>query len=350
MSELEEEDANTRQEATNTPAGPPAPITDAPESPTIPSLLNDQAADPPAPNGHKLPVTVLNFFRSPSAVSLYGDVIQTSLIAQVMGTAVYGVTTSKEYDLAVKMRGHLHPSERDMADFAARSTNRLLTGRMYEVHRDLRIMVGDRVAGETVAKVWQRLSGKELRAFKKDITPQLAAHVARMRTFRKPFIGRVGPNDEDPPQETRNFYDGPVGGFFGPFTGPDPEAEFDEWALGQLSDPKQQDKWRKRLEKDRQKRGSPRSFVLTHADLTWNNVMVAKDSTTGKYVITGIIDWDRSGFLPDYVERCVLRVISYHEKGWLEILRAVVPKGNSRTRLQFTRVLQSACNPMVSGW
>ncbi|KAK4135152.1 hypothetical protein BT67DRAFT_363541, partial [Trichocladium antarcticum] len=177
-------------------------------------------------------------------------------------------------------------------------------------------MVGDCVRGETVKAVWDMFSGRELRAFKKDITMSLTAIMSHMHTITQPFIGR--------PQGTRNFYDGPIAGYFGPFTGPDPEAEFDEWCLSQLPDPEDQAKWRKKLEKDRQKRGSPRSFVLTHADLTVNNIMVAKDSTSGKYVVTGIIDWDRSGFFPDYVEYAVLNKILFYDKAWLKILKSAV--------------------------
>ncbi|KAK4154674.1 hypothetical protein C8A00DRAFT_14204 [Chaetomidium leptoderma] len=300
---------------------------------------------------------VIAFFHASSAVSFYGDLIKANIILIGMGVGVFGVTTSKQYDLAIKMRRNLRSSEGDMADFAAQNTDRVLTGRVYGSHHILvdkadnwktMIMVGDRVPGETVKTVWERLNGRELRSFKKDLTAQLAAHMARMRALKQPFIGRVGHNGQGPAQETRKFYDGPFGGYFGPFTGPDPEAEFDEWGLSQLPDPNDQAKWRKRLEKDRQKRGSPRSSVLTHADLTVNNIMVAKDSTSGKYTITGIIDWDRSGFFPDYLEYAVLKKISFHDKAWLKILKSAVPPGDcSRDRLAFTHLVQRACNPTV---
>lgn len=303
---------------------------------------------------------VLRFFDSPDAVILYGNVVRASIIAEELGVCVVGVTTSKHYDLAIKMRNHLHPSERDMADFAAKATNKVLTGRMYGWHRiildeaerrETSIMVGDRTDGETVATVWKKMGWRELRSFKNDITTQLTAHISRMRTIKQPFIGRVGRDGQSLPQKTRNFYDGPVGGYFGPFTdAKDPEKAFDEWAIDQLPDSKERAKWKKTLEKDRQKRGSSCSFVLTHADLTWNNIMVAKDSTSGKYVITGLIDWDRSAFLPEYAEYAVLSVVSFHSKAWLKVLRAAVPRGGcSRDRLAFTRILQSVCNPMAMG-
>jgi hypothetical protein len=185
---------------------------------------------------------------------------------------------------------------------------------MYELHYNLvvdktqhlkyDIMIGDRVRGETVATIWKmnRMS-LLLGTFKNDITTQLAALMFRMRTVQQPFIGRIGHNGHGPPRETRNLYDGGVGEYFGPFTGSDPEAEFDEWAISRLSnlDPGDMAEWRKKLEKDRQRRSSPQCFALTHADLSWDNIMLDKDNS-GKYVITGLINWDRSAFFPEYAE------------------------------------------------
>ncbi|KAK4251290.1 hypothetical protein C7999DRAFT_10908 [Corynascus novoguineensis] len=246
-----------------------------------------------------------------------------------------------------------------MADLTAQATNGILTGRMYDLRHviidqarrwESDVMIGDRVPGETVATVWKKLSWKDLllRSFKKDITTELAAHISRMRNLTQPFIGRIGHNGQGKPEEMRNFYDGPLCGCFGPFTGSDPEAEFDEWALSQIDNPEERAKWRPRLEKDRQKRSSPRSFVLTYGDLTWNNLMVAKDRTSGKYVITGLIDWDRSGFLPDDAEYTVFSAISLVDEAWRKILKAAVPNRNcSKDRLEFTRVLKRACNPVA---
>jgi hypothetical protein len=333
---------------TNTPADPQPPLPDgADEAPII--------ERPSTPIRQKRMDAIVRFLGAPDSVSSYGHIVQASVIGESLGVFVVGVKTSKHHNLAIKMRSHLHPSERDMADYAAKAEPSL-TGRMYGWHRiildearrrETKIMVGDRVTGETVATVWKKLGWRELRSFKKDITPQLAAHISRMRALEQPFIGRVGHGGQGPPQETRNFYDGPKGNFFGPFAS---EEAFDEWAVNLLPDSKDQVKWRKTLAADRQKRGSPQSFILTHADLSWNNVMVVKDENSGKYLITGLIDWDRSGFLPGYAEHAVLSAISFHDKGWRKVLRAAVPNGGcSKDRLAFTRLLQSVCNPMVMG-
>ncbi|KAK4132676.1 hypothetical protein BT67DRAFT_435399 [Trichocladium antarcticum] len=313
-----------------------------PDQPLSPALA-DGIEPPPTPNSQGQVDAVLGFFRSPRAIASYGHV-RARILAQGMGMFVVVATTSKGHDLAIKMGDNIHPSERDMADLAAQATHPALTGRMYELQRvrvhgmgqswESGLLVGDRVPGETAAAVWARLGRRERRAFSKDMTAELAGHVARMRA------------------ETRNFYDGPVGGYLGPFAGPDPEAAFDEWAIGQLPDPAVRDGWRVRLARDRRTRGCAREsgFVLTHGDLTWNNIMVVGDGASGRYRITGLIGWDRSAFLPDYAEHAVLSVVSFHDEEWRGVLRDAVPRGGcSGDRLEFTRVLQAACNPRLCG-
>lgn len=337
---------------------------DQPLSPALADGIEPPILEPPpTPNSQGQVDAVLGFFRSPRAIASYGHVVRARILAQGMGMFVVAATTSQGYDLAIKMGDNIHPSERDMADFAAQATHLALTGRMYELQRvpvhgigqswESGLLVGDRVPGETAAVVWARLGRRDRRAFKKDMTAELAGQVARMRAVRQPFIGRVGgPDPKAPLQETRNFYDGPVGGHLGPFAGPDPEAAFDEWAIGQLPDPAVRDGWRVRLAKDRRTRGCSREsgFVLTHGDLTWHNIMVAGDGASGRYRITGLIDWDRSAFLPDYAEHAVLSVVSFHDEEWRSVLRDAVPRGGcSGDRLEFTRVLQAACNPVAQG-
>ncbi|KAJ5611502.1 hypothetical protein N7528_008607 [Penicillium herquei] len=47
--------------------------------------------------------------------------------------------------------------------------------------------------------------------------------------------------------------------------------------------------------------------VFTHADLKKSNIMVQQDSENpGFYVVTGIIDWEDSGFYPEYYESTTL--------------------------------------------
>ncbi|CAG8165641.1 unnamed protein product, partial [Penicillium nalgiovense] len=44
-------------------------------------------------------------------------------------------------------------------------------------------------------------------------------------------------------------------------------------------------------------------LVFTHGDVRVDNIMVTKDrSINGHYIVTGIIDWEDSGFYPAYYE------------------------------------------------
>lgn len=47
--------------------------------------------------------------------------------------------------------------------------------------------------------------------------------------------------------------------------------------------------------------GDGLDYVFTHGDLRTANIRVAKDKS-GKWAVTGIIDWECSGFYPDYWE------------------------------------------------
>jgi aminoglycoside phosphotransferase (APT) family kinase protein len=43
--------------------------------------------------------------------------------------------------------------------------------------------------------------------------------------------------------------------------------------------------------------------VFTHGDLKKSNIMVQKDpSHADAYTVTGVIDWEESGFYPEYYE------------------------------------------------
>lgn len=89
------------------------------------------------------------------------------------------------------------------------------------------------------------------------------------------------------------------------------------------------------LEQDWRK--SSGKFVLTHGDLSPRNIMV-KD---GK--ITGIVDWERSGFFPEYVEYAfaMKRCHKFHsiEKWWAPILKEVLQRCSKR-RLEFTHLVE----------
>ncbi|KAK1763750.1 hypothetical protein QBC33DRAFT_580912 [Phialemonium atrogriseum] len=121
---------------------------------------------------------------------------------------------------------------------------------------------------------------------KSGLKDQLRAQPARMRACTQPFIGRVGR------QHVRNRV----------------------------------------LERER--RDSPGAFVLTHGDLTPRNFLVQGG------VITGIVDWERSGFFPEYAEYAFAMALCHgHEKWWVPVLKDVL-QPCSEQRLEFTCLVE----------
>lgn len=58
--------------------------------------------------------------------------------------------------------------------------------------------------------------------------------------------------------------------------------------------------------------------VFSHGDIRTANIMVKQDGDSGRYVVTGVIDWEDSGFYPPYYEcsalTCTLSVVD--ENDW----------------------------------
>lgn len=181
-------------------------------------------------------------------------------------------------------------------------------------------MVSERVPGVALVHVWLGLSKKEQSSLKE----QLRAELARMRSCTQPFIGRLGN------QETCNVYDRLLDTRCGPF--PDEKA-FDDWCLARAQC-SSFSRWMWAMTIEREGRKSSGAFVLTHGDLTPRNIMVLDG------VITGIVDWERSGFFPEYAEYAfAMKLCHSHEEWWIPVLKEVL-QPCSRQRLQFTRVVE----------
>lgn len=124
------------------------------------------------------------------------------------------------------------------------------------------------------------------------IKDQLSAQLKLFRSCTQSYIGRVNH------QPTRNPYEGIETKFFGPF---DSEKRFDEWCLLRVNKASDRAHWKKKLAEMRET--SPSKFVLTHGDLYPRNILVED----GK--ITGIVDWEHSGFYPEYVEYALAKFV-----------------------------------------
>lgn len=59
-------------------------------------------------------------------------------------------------------------------------------------------------------------------------------------------------------------------------------------------------------------------IVFTHGDLRADNIVVNKVDGTNQYVVSGLLDWEYSGFYPEYYEaiRCTNCITPYEEDDW----------------------------------
>ena len=159
------------------------------------------------------------------------------------------------------------------------------------------------------------------KAERKSIKQQLKEQLRLFWQCTQPYIGRINR------QETRNFYDRIHFHFMGPF---ESEKEFDSWCLERVKSPIAKKIWARLLPG---MRGTgEQKFVLTHGDLAARNIMV-KD---GK--ITGLVDWEYSGFFPEYMEYTLATVIhDCHEDWWKPHLKEILePCGFKRAKFSAT--------------
>ncbi|KAK3297928.1 uncharacterized protein B0H64DRAFT_373205 [Chaetomium fimeti] len=250
------------------------------------------------------------------------------------GDAIHGHVLYSYHSTPRPPRTHL--TEADMMHYAA--THGVLAPRVRGVYEVIvgeyslaRIMVSDRVPGVPLVDVWRDMTTADQAAVKAQLRVQLAC----MRACAEPAIGRAGG------MPTRNVYDGPRGTAFGPFA--DEEA-FDDWCLARVwRIPLVRSVWRRLLRGEREKRcggggggggdaGAGR-FVLTHGDLTPRNIMVLGN------VVTGIVDWELSGFFPEYAECAFARMCYAHEEWWIPVLEELLPACSKR-RLAFTALVE----------
>lgn len=257
----------------------------------------------------------------------YPDAAHGKEIYNFFGNRVLEHTTPTGAILAIKVKPPtaLDRSEADMMQYAA--TNHVLAPNVRGVYDIVttkpiaRVLVSERVPGVPLADIWTDLTDAE----KSGLKAQIRAQLARMRACTQPFIGRVGR------QHVRNVYDRISQTYCGPFAD---EKVFDKWCLARLAGgPFVRWKWQRVLERER--RDSPGAFVLTHGDLTPRNILVQGG------VITGIVDWERSGFFPEYAEYAFAMALCHaHEKWWIPVLKEVL-QPCSEQRLEFTCLVEN---------
>lgn len=225
-------------------------------------------------------------------------------------------------------------TEADMMHYAA--THGVLAPKVravYDIHTVSSIgpsasaMISDRVTGDRLSEVWGDLSDEA----RSGIIAQLRQQISNMRSCTQSYIGRIDN------RSAYNFYERVPGSVCGPFIN---EEHFDEWCLSRVPDGLfglTRKKWTKWLEKERQR--PFRNMVLTHGNLSPRNIIVADG------VVTGIVDWEMSGFWPEYAEYAFAMELfpvyqRKQEEWWGPVLQAILPRCSKR-RLKFTRAVSS---------
>lgn len=221
-------------------------------------------------------------------------------------------------------------TEADMMHYAA--THGVLAPRVravYDIHTvsstrpSASVMVSDRLPGDRLSEVWAGLSDEG----RSSIMAQLRDQISNMRSCTQSYIGRVNN------RSTCNVYKGVPGEVCGPFVD---EEHFDEWCLARVPDGLfglTRKKWTKWLKQERKR--PYRKFVLTHGDLSPRNIIVDGG------VVTGIVDWERSGFWPEYAEYAFAMELfpafqRRQEEWWVPVLQEILPRCSNQ-RLKFTR-------------
>jgi hypothetical protein len=208
----------------------------------------------------------------------------------------------------LKLGSDLSPGEANMMRFVNDHIPAVPCPFVYSIHEyqdraapTIGIMMAH-APGRTLEGIWKTASEADKTAY----IAQLRDIILRLRQHTAPFIGRAG---HQPCIDPGGF--GDVQYDMGPF---DDEKLFNQYRLDQLRH-KRGDAVAERAA-GLQKSGH--KFVLTHGDLSDRNVMVENGR------ITGILDWEFSGWYPEYWEYCQSQLSPSHDPYWREVLAQVL--------------------------
>jgi aminoglycoside phosphotransferase len=282
--------------------------------------------EPPATDTYATSSDGMALDYPPDGGDEFANAVIGNEIFYFFGNKVMEHATSTGALRALKVRPpkFLSKSEGDTMNYAA--SHGILAPRVYgtyavkTTHTVAMVLSSDRIPGKPLVDVWSTYTDAE----KESVKSQLRTQLELMRTCTQPFIGCPGH------QSAHNVYDRIITTRFGPF---ETEEAFDDWCLARINSlPPSRWMWKRWLNKMRKQ--SPSKFVLTHGDLTPRNIMV-QGST-----ITGIIDWERGGFFPEYCEYAWAKQLCHsHEKWWLPVLSEVM-QPCSKERLKFTEMVE----------
>jgi Phosphotransferase enzyme family len=191
-----------------------------------------------------------------------------------------------------------------------------------ERQRNVNLMVTDFDPGVLLESVWRILKDTDKASIKK----QLQEQIRRMRTCTKPFIGRVNVIGEI--DVNVRFPDPCHPSTRTACTTFPSEAEFDAHKINEVrkNSPIAAIELQKRTE--RLSKCYTQKFVLTHGDLNARNihVMNTRKAVGGNPVsqISSILDWERSGFFPEYMGYTLAKISGSHDPEWRTFLTGLL--------------------------
>lgn len=187
-----------------------------------------------------------------------------------------------------------------------------------------RVMITDIDPGVTLHSVWKKIKSSKNKEL---IIQQLRAEVQKMRKGTQPLIGRVD-WDGNIVKDDPYFDPYSPGGIRHAVTFFESEAQFGQHKIGLLR-ARCGDAVARHLEKliqPLQELYTGR-FVLTHGDLHSENIHVrCRSDSKGKPVweLSGILDWGRSGFYPEYMEYATAMKTGPYHPYWQKEMKKVL--------------------------
>lgn len=192
--------------------------------------------------------------------------------------------------------------------------------KLHHVYRDENavLMVTDFDSGTGLDVIWKNLDNADKISIKKELQEQ----IRRMRACTQSSICRVNNTGQSDPRLTfRNPYQPGIASSCTAFT---TEEEFDSYKINELykRHPPSADRLRNKIKKLSE--DYSQKFVLTHGDLNARNILVKCVMEAGRPVwrISAILDWETSGFFPEYMEYAQARISISHNspRGWRDFL------------------------------
>lgn len=196
--------------------------------------------------------------------------------------------------------------------------------RRLDLEGDWRIMVMDFDQGVPIHRVWGKLSPCN----KNSIIKQVREEILKMRRSTRPMIGRIGWDGaiiKDDPYYDPYYLDtmSHQVTFF------ESESAFDDYKIEQMR-ARQGNVAACALERciEPLRKQYTGKFVLTHADLHPENIHVSliTDPRNRKisWQLSGILDWGRSGFYPEYMEYATAMKVGPYPPYWQKVMKTVL--------------------------